>query len=129
MSEMTNRERAEAVRRAGEHLISDANRCKSYKAEGTLRDDGVTCCKVADLLERTPDMRPMTPEEAVKYGKPMWKEWYSYSFACCEALAPEWVLPDSVEHFNQICTGNNDVRFWPDKPTPEQSAQWPWEEE
>lgn len=78
------------------------------------------------LLEQTPDMEPMTIDEAIAYGKPVFVETMPVDgFGLFEWNTPEMV----VEGVKNI---DSDVRaffrYWPDKPTPEQSAAWPWEE-
>lgn len=130
---MTNKERAEALRRAGEHLISDANRCKSYSAEGVLRIDGKACCEAADFLERLPDMRPMRWQEAVATGRPVYAEAEREKDQkeLCEA-GSEWQAPETLKMLaGALIMHGEDIdevmRFWPDKPTKAQSKEWPWE--
>lgn len=116
---MTNRERA-AVLREIKGVLADAYPVLTQACEEAF-DYSV------DLLERTPDMKPMTMDEAISYGKPVFVE----TVPLDGHMLFEWNTP------NMVVEGAKTVdaelrflfRYWPDRPTPEQSAAWPWEDE
>lgn len=70
--------------------------------------------KYCPMCGRQFDMRPMTMDEAENYHRPLYREVHpAYS-----GMASGWIVSADKPLW----------RFWPDKPTPEQSAAWPWEE-
>lgn len=85
----------------------------------------------AALLERTPDMQPYSLDDAMSYvlrngrkGRPLWVEVKNDSGGCgwmpCEKIV--------AYAFSTGKYGKENTRFWPERPTPEQSAAWSWEE-
>lgn len=118
MSGMTNRERA-ALLREMYSVLCDGYPTLAHACAGTVD-------YIADLLERTPDMKPMTVEEAVAYGRPVFAEsLHSYGRRLFE-----WTMPDVVARCMEGVPEmlRQCFRYWPDKPSPEQSDAWAWEE-
>ncbi|MDL2317684.1 hypothetical protein LJC74_01130 [Eubacteriales bacterium OttesenSCG-928-A19] len=85
----------------------------------------------AELLDRTSDMQPYSLSDAVAYvqrngrkGRPLWVEAKDNPNQCgwipCEGiLAYACASPDYFEE---------NTRYWPERPTPEQTAEWPWDD-
>lgn len=135
---MTNEQAAKALR---EFFLDYWRMHRGYE---NLRD---TVSKAVQLLETTPDLRPMTLEEArqVPVGIPVWVE--DLLIAKCS----EWCLVASDRKLGKILLNSRCTRdkydmgiqgayyrlldengaygrtwqVWPH--SPEQSAAWPWE--
>lgn len=97
--------------------------------------------KAASLLERTPDMRPLIYDQVAQYyymdglhaqSRPVfWQEKHSIGhWVFAEQF--EKVYDDRDKNYHTYCayrdTYGKTWRCWPDQPTPEDDAAWPWEE-
>lgn len=98
-----------------------------------IRDEGQRAVleELRKAIEGLVEMRPMSFEEAINHGKPVYAEVPEIVALLGGKKLGEWVDPGGLIEGMQdrYAEARKFFRFWPERPTPEQSAQWPWEEE
>lgn len=133
---MTNEQAAVVIReaRATAKLMIDPN-----LPPEEAREISLAMVQLVEAAGGTPDLRPMTLEEAIAHRGPVWAEgkgqpvfggedgWNVVSGTQQLDMGRCFLFSDGSAM--ECSRYGKALRFWPAKPTPEQSAAHPWPEE